>query len=164
MTKKAFTIGKLAPDRWQEFQRIRLLALKTDPHAFCAAYADDARLTEQDWRSRLDVMLFALAGEQAIGLVGLLPNNNDKGSGHVVSLWVDPSFRGQGIGESLIKKVQIVAVASNIVKLSLEVTVTQKAALQLYEKMGFKKICLLKDNLLKNGHFLDEFLMEWTAK
>jgi hypothetical protein len=43
----------------------------------------------------------------------------------------------------------------------LQVTATQKDAIKLYEAMGFRKVVLLKDELMKDGKYLDEFHMEW---
>jgi ribosomal protein S18 acetylase RimI-like enzyme len=157
------TIQKLSPDDWQQYRDIRLMALKDDPHAFGSSYEEEVGQTELDWRNRIGVMWFALDAGEVVGLIGLLQreNQSSKHCGYVISMWVRPHFRGQGIAKSLLKKLQKVAPTLGLKKLSLQVTVTQTAAFGLYQDLGFKTVGLLKNNLLKDGQYFDEYLMEW---
>lgn len=157
------TIQKLSPDDWQQYRDIRLMALKDDPHAFGSSYEEEVNQTEQDWRNRIGVMWFAISGEEVVGLIGLLQreNQSSKHCGYVISMWVKPQFRGQGIAKSLLTKLQNDAPKLGLKKLSLQVTSTKTAAFGLYQDLGFKTVGLLKNNLLKDGKYLDEYLMEW---
>jgi ribosomal protein S18 acetylase RimI-like enzyme len=77
---------------------------------------------------------------------------------------VKPAFRGRSLAKGLLQNLQDIAPSLGMRKFSLQVTATQPAAIRLYEKMGFIKIGLLRENLLKDSGYLDEFLMEWHVK
>lgn len=157
------TIQKLSPDDWQQYRDIRLMALKDDPLAFGSSYEEEVGQTEHDWRARIGVIWFAFIGVEAVGLIGLLQreNQSSKHCGYIISTWVKPQFRGQGIAKAMLKRLQDVALTSGLKKLSLQVTKTQTAAFSLYQDLGFKTVGLLRNNLLKNGQYYDEYLMEW---
>ncbi|AIF69162.1 30S ribosomal protein S18 [Palaeococcus pacificus DY20341] len=60
--------------------------------------------------------------------------------GHVMSIAVDPLYRGNGIGRAL-----MIAVIDKLIRLGaryvgLEVRVSNERAIKLYEKLGFKKV------------------------
>jgi ribosomal-protein-alanine N-acetyltransferase len=60
--------------------------------------------------------------------------------GHVMSIAVDPVYRGNGIGKML-----MIAVIDKLIKLGaryigLEVRVSNERAIKLYERLGFKKL------------------------
>ncbi len=158
------SVQKLSPNDWQQYRDIRLMALKDDPHAFGSSYEEEVGQTEFDWQSRIGAMWFALDGEDVVGLIGLLQgeNQSSKHCGYVISTWVKPQFRGKGIAKAMLKKLQDVAPSLGLRKLSLQVTVTKTAAFGLYQDLGFKTVGLLKNNLLKDGQYFDEYLMEWV--
>jgi ribosomal protein S18 acetylase RimI-like enzyme len=163
MSTVNITITQLSPDEWQKYRDIRLLALKSDPHAFGSSYEEEINLIETDWRNRISVMWFAIVDGQVAGLIGLLRRENQASihCGSIISLWVEPAFRGHGVAQSLLQHVQDIASGLGLRKISLQVTISQAAAIKLYERMGFEKIGLLKENLQKDGVYLDEFFMEW---
>ncbi len=156
-------ISKLTSDEWQKYRDIRLLALKSDPHAFGSSYEEEINLTEADWRNRINVMWFAKVNHDVIGLIGLLQRENQasRHCGYIISLWVKPEFRRQGIAKNLVQKLKELSVGLGLRKLSLQVSATQPNAKRLYEKLDFQEVGLLKENLLKDGVYLDEYLMEW---
>jgi len=158
-------IKKLSPDEWQKYRDIRLEALKMDPNSFSSTYEREINFTEVDWRSRSENMRVALINGQAVGMIGLITNTlqSTKHNALIVSFWVKPDFRRQGLGRQLIVKLQEEASDLCLRKLWLTVTTTKREAIRLYEKLGFKHVGLLKDNLRKGDIFLDEFLMEWFA-
>jgi len=57
---------------------------------------------------------------------------------------VDPAFRKQGIGLRLLSAAEEHLMKKGIHKIRLEVAITNKAAIKLYEHAGFQKIMLLK--------------------
>jgi ribosomal protein S18 acetylase RimI-like enzyme len=166
MSSMNITITQLSPDDWQKYRDIRLLALKSDSHAFGSSYEEEINLTETDWRNRISVMWFAVVDGQIAGLIGLLRRENLASihCGYIISMWVKPVYRGHGVAQSLLQHLQTIAPGLSLRKISLQVTATQPAAVKLYEKLGFEKIGLLKENLLKDEVYLDEFLMEWHVR
>ncbi len=159
-------ITKLPSEQWQAYKDLRLLALKSDPEAFGSSYEEELGLSEQNWRNRINAMWFAVIDDQVAGLIGLLPKEGlaSKHIGIIVSLWIKPEFRGRGLAKDLLKTVQDNAKSLGFRKLSLHVTTNQAAAIKLYKEMGFEYIGFLKENLFKNGYYLDEYLMEWHCR
>lgn len=158
-------IIKLPSDKWHLYRDMRLSALKNTPTAFASSFEQEKQFNEEVWRQNIDNMWFAVSHDQLIGMVGLLliEQKNNTHIGYLVSLWVLPEFQKRKAGQALIRELQNFATKNNLIKIALEVTASNREAVGLYEKMGFKKIKLLKNNLLKDGKYLDEFLMEWEV-
>lgn len=60
--------------------------------------------------------------------------------GHITNIAVLPEMRQRGVGKALLEKLIEYAVNKKLVFLTLEVRVSNKAAISLYEKCGFKEI------------------------
>jgi ribosomal protein S18 acetylase RimI-like enzyme len=159
-------ISQLAVDKWQLFRDLRLEALQEDPLAFASSFEEEKNYSQEIWQYRMANMWFALVDNTIAGMIGLIRSENKASlhCGYIVSLWIKPEFQGQGIATSMLRSVQSMAISLGIKKISLEVTTSQVAAVGLYEKLGFKKIALLEENLYKSGRFLDEYLMEWHSR
>lgn len=158
-------IIKLPADQWQKYRDIRLLALHTDPGAFCSTYDEEVIFSEAEWRRRIDVMWFAQRDETTVGLVGLLQREIDsyRRCGDMVSLWVEPTARGHGVGRLLVATLQSLAVSLSLHKIALQVNKTQASALKLYEGMGFTRMPFPHDQNIdpKSCHL--KYYMEWFA-
>ena len=63
----------------------------------------------------------------------------------IETLNVDPEFRGKGIGRKLINAAEEDMYSKFIKKIRLEVSVGNISAIKLYERLGFKKIALIKN-------------------
>jgi ribosomal-protein-alanine acetyltransferase len=61
---------------------------------------------------------------------------------------VDPAYRKQGVGLRLLNAAEECLRKKGIHKIRLEVSITNHAAIMLYEDAGFKKIALLKNYYL----------------
>ncbi len=59
--------------------------------------------------------------------------------GHLVTLAVDRSSRGHGLGESILREVVRLAESLNIIRITLEVRETNVDAIRLYLRFGFIK-------------------------
>jgi len=82
--------------------------------------------------------------------------------GHIVSIAVVPEARGRGIGTALmIHAMRALREDYNVDEYYLEVRVSNVAAIHLYEKLGFKRIRILKRYYL-NGE--DAYLMAKSAR
>src|SRR5205085_4170433 len=102
---------KLKPSEAREFRRIRLECLQKSPDAFGTSFEDEAAkpklyfeaLIEQDTP---DIFFFgAFAGGRLIAIAGFVRGNRLKTrhSGEIVSMYVDPDFRGRSVGENLLR-------------------------------------------------------------
>jgi ribosomal protein S18 acetylase RimI-like enzyme len=157
------TIIQLSPDAWQQYRALRLTATKTDQKAFGASYEQELERSEQEWRDFIGNMWFATVDNRVVGMIGLVRDTGAFAShrAQVISFWVDPVCRGQGIGRKLIEHVQEVARRMGIRKLYLHVTATQDTAIRLYETLGFVKVGHLKDHVQYDGSYFDQIIMEW---
>lgn len=63
----------------------------------------------------------------------------------ILNITVDKQFRRQGYGQALLEAILKMAQQRSIQKVYLEVRATNFSALNLYEKLGFKKIGERKD-------------------
>jgi GNAT superfamily N-acetyltransferase len=144
----AVTVRRLVPDEWRELRRIRLAALSESPSAFGSTYAQDAALTESDWRGRLepDSSRGAVFGAHLPGatgtLVGLSGGYVDDppaagGTVELVSMWVSPDVRGLRVGQALVAAVLAWARAQGAERVHLWVTEGNLSAERLYQRCGF---------------------------
>jgi ribosomal protein S18 acetylase RimI-like enzyme len=64
-------------------------------------------------------------------------DSDQEGAAAVTTMWVDPSFRRQGVGDSLVKSVLEWARSTGYSRIVLWVTEDNEQAEKLYERNGF---------------------------
>ena len=151
MSLGATRIVRLVPDDWRVHRDLRLTALRTDPQAFGATYADNAAYDEATWRARLEAVTYWQARDDAdrpIGLVGLwdvvaelsAPDDVDPAElgPFVIAMFVVPAARGAGVGAALLRTLLAEARARGHRQVWLDVTSTNPYAAALYERLGFR--------------------------
>ena len=85
----------------------------------------------------LSLWMVAVEGEQLAGYIG---SQSVMGESDMMNVAVDPAFRRQGIGESLVcALVEQLACTGNHC-LSLEVRASNEPAISLYQKLGFVQV------------------------
>jgi GNAT superfamily N-acetyltransferase len=128
---------QLSADDWREFREIRLAALTGAPEAFGSTLADTVRLAEVDWRRRLAgrAQFVVRQAGRAVGTVGGIVEN---GTPELISMWVDPDWRGRGVGDVLVSAVLSWARRAGYPVVRLWVTVDNPAAQRLYARHGFR--------------------------
>lgn len=161
-------IIKLPIDRWQEYRRLRLEALKLEPTAFGMTPEEKDKSSEQDWKNDLkEVVYFAEGDGKLIGMAGAYREHESKMS-HIAVLfgiYVSKEYRGQGIARNLLQTLlDDLEARPDIVKLNLDVTTTQKPAINLYKSVGFEIVGELKKEYLIDGKFYDVYEMEKYLK
>ena len=90
------------------------------------------------------------------GLGGRARRNRHKAD---VVIGVTQGYVGQGLGTRLLGQLEKWARAQELHKLELTVMAHNKAAIRLYEKMGFMDEGRQLDSLCVNGRFVDELSM-----
>ncbi len=133
-------IDVIGPDDWERFRLLRLASLGDAPDAFYSTLAEWSGEgdTEERWRTRLnDVPLNLVATVQGIdaGIVSALVNED--GDAELISMWVSPRFRGQGVGDRLVGKVVGWARAQGLAGVTLGVKADNQSAIRLYKRNGF---------------------------
>lgn len=106
------TVRLLAEEDWEVYRTIRLSALRENPEAFVATFAEEEHLPEAEWRAKMNRSdrLVAERDNEVIGVVSLLPGPLPKSSdevdhlnaAEVFGLWVTPAARGSGAPELLV--------------------------------------------------------------
>lgn len=156
-------IRKLHPERWKDFQDLRLEALQSDPLAFSSSYDEEKLLTTDEWKKRVDNTLFALSNDTPVGMIVYIFNDKIKTNhiANVYGVYVKKEYRGQGIGKQLVEEaLKIIQQNAKVSKIHLTVTAEQTAAIALYKKYGFIVVGKLEKELQINGKFYDELVME----
>jgi GNAT superfamily N-acetyltransferase len=130
---------------WRTMRDVRLAALQEAPHAFGSSYEREAGFSREDWLSRIarGANFFAYMGGPGTGGPGPAPAGivgaveAQPGMAELVSMWVRPQARGQGIGRALVGAVVQWAQAQGHSSVHLWVTETNAPARRLYESCGF---------------------------
>ena len=134
-------IRRLEPDDWALYREVRLAALRDSPFAFGSTFEGESTYTEPVWRERLQgrALFVALHSGRPAGLAAGVRNREHPEEALLISMWTDPAFRGQGIGERLVQSVLGWTAAEGISRITLEVTEGNDAAERLYRRCGFER-------------------------
>ncbi|MCZ0991538.1 GNAT family N-acetyltransferase [Streptomyces diastatochromogenes] len=132
----------LESDDWPLWRELRLAALAEAPYAFGSTLADWQGFgdREERWRARLSIPgahdLVALLDGLPVGMASGVPGEEED-SVELISMWVNPVARGQGLGDYLIQAVERWASDRGARTLRLSVMPDNSKALALYERHGF---------------------------
>ena len=81
-----------------------------------------------------------LVARDETGLAGYLGVQYGPDGGDILTVATDPSFRGRGIAKALIRRMVQLLQEKDLSWLTLEVRPSNRAALSLYESMGFRQV------------------------
>jgi RimJ/RimL family protein N-acetyltransferase len=92
--------------------------------------------------------LLAVKEGRVVGC-GTLVRDPHSWSPHVgeLRMVVSTDVRGQGVGRALSQETFLLALGAGLEKLSVQMTVDQRAAIALFESLGFKAEALLRDHV-----------------
>ncbi|CAA9237999.1 MAG: hypothetical protein AVDCRST_MAG20-1583 [uncultured Acidimicrobiales bacterium] len=128
-------------DEWAVVRAVRLAALADAPDAFGSTLAAEEDLPEAEWRRRTPSFVLAVAGGGAAEPAGLAAGWEDPaqpGALELVSMWVAPGWRRQGVGEALVAAVVAEGHRRGASEVRLWVTATNDGARRLYQRCGFE--------------------------
>jgi GNAT superfamily N-acetyltransferase len=122
------------------YRAIRLASLQEAPYAFGSTYEAEVGASEDSWRRRLSdrTRFVAEVDGKVVGTVGAGPGEFD-GAAALTALWVDPGFRGRGVGSALVDAVVDWAKGKGFNQVLLWVTEVNENAQRLYERHGFAR-------------------------
>lgn len=103
----------------------------------------------------------AFLGERLVGVAGLVQVPRPR-LRHSASLWIEvhPEFHAQGVGSALMAKlVELADRWLGLVRVELHVNVDNERAVRLYERFGFEKEGRLRANVVRDGAYVDSFVM-----
>lgn len=158
------TITKLPPSRWQDYKKLRIEAVENSPQSFLATTEETNQETQSEWKNKIENMFFAIdEKDNLVGMIGCYQEKliKQKHIANIVSFYINPKFRRQGLGRELIKTaIDFAKTKKEIKKIQLGVITTQKPAIALYQSVGFMKIGEQKMAIKVDEKFYDEYLME----
>jgi ribosomal protein S18 acetylase RimI-like enzyme len=134
------TVCRLGADEWQAYRDIRLAMLEDSPTLFGSTHAEAASFDEQLWRQRLadNVVILAWVGTSTAGSVMYSEfGMPDPGDCALYGMWVDPGFRGTGVGRALVEAVVAQARVAGKRRVVLHVVSGNDPASRLYARVGF---------------------------
>ncbi|NDZ79559.1 GNAT family N-acetyltransferase [Streptomyces sp. SID10853] len=132
----------LEADDWPLWRELRLAALTEAPYAFGSTPAQwqGSGDREERWRARLSIPgahdLIALLDGLPVGMASGVPGEGAENV-ELISMWVNPTARGKGVGDYLIQAVERWAAERGATTLWLSVMPDNRKATALYERHGF---------------------------
>jgi GNAT superfamily N-acetyltransferase len=133
-------IERLWPGDGERWRCIRLQALGEAPYAFSTTHVEAAQWTAARWEAQVvELATFvAVVDGRDVGIArGAAHRIGDERE--LISMWVAPTARRQGIGAQLIDSVAAWAKAAGATALVLGVVADNAPALALYERTGFRR-------------------------
>lgn len=141
MSSAGAVVHRVLPEEWEMLRQVRLAAMLDSPDAFASTYERELSFDQVAWRARVErsPWWLAVASGQAIGLIAAFTAEPDvdPGDRHVVSMWVEPVWRGLGIADLLMESLVAWALGDGAHSLSLWVVKDNARARQFYERLGF---------------------------
>ncbi len=124
---------------WQRGRDIRLRSLVEMPDAFGATLEAEETFADEKWIQRIarpnSATFVAVTGDrQDVGLVTMAPYDKQIG---LFGMWVDPQFRGKGVGGMLVDSGILWSKARGFDRIYLDVGDHNHAAIALYQSRGF---------------------------
>lgn len=162
-------IRKLQPGEAALYRETRLACLKNAPDRFGSTYEEEARTPKLKFEVFIEkaaseqFMFGAFDQEQLIGIVGFerVERQRARHRGEVVQMYVDEHYRGQNIGEKLLRSlIEQAFQLEGIEQLQLSVISGNQAAIKLYEKIGFKAFGLQPRYFKVGNHYMDLQFMQ----
>jgi GNAT superfamily N-acetyltransferase len=131
---------RLHPGNRERLRAIRLRALRDAPDAFGTTFDEAEAESLESWeRQREQLATFvATAGGCDTGLARGARHDHVSGTGYLLSMWVAPEARRQGIGIDLIDAVLDWARKGRLNRLLLDVAKSNPPARALYTQKGFE--------------------------
>jgi len=132
-------LRRIRTDEWQAFKTLRLAALEQNGEQFGQSYAEVSLLSDERWQedtakaAESDEFYVILAFDETTP-VGMSACVRREDFGKIIMVWVDPQYRGSGIGRLLVEKTMAEAGAPSY---RLTVVEGNTPAIRTYERLGF---------------------------
>lgn len=125
---------------WEILKTVRLESLLDRPDVFLATYDTAEKYSQSQWRDRAShktqyQYILAIQATRAIGIIG--GTQNPALEFNVVTMWVNPEFRGKGIADLLISAIKNLAISKGHSRIVLSVSQNNSRAVSLYSRHGF---------------------------
>ena len=162
-------IRKLQPHESATYREVRLACLKNAPDYFGSTYEEEVVNPKFFFETYIEtaspdhVMFGAFDEERLIGITGFNRMARQRAShrGELVQVYVDSNYRGQNIGEKLLRQALDYAFhLEGIEQVQLSVIASNKTAIKLYEKLGFKTFGVQPRYFKAGDVYMDQQFMQ----
>lgn len=141
----AARVRRIEPHEGPLLRDVRLRALTEAPRAFASSFDEEARRPSAAWDADAETRSagnesasFVVESDRGVvGLVGAHRSGEEPATVELVSMWVAPDARGQGLGGRLVEEVVEWAREGGARRVVLWVTRGNRPAIALYERAGF---------------------------
>ncbi len=134
-------IQRLQAGEGARWRSIRLQALEEAPYAFGTTLAEAAQWSMARWEDQVVefATFVAVASGEDVGVARGAEHRSSE-LRELISMWVSPKVRRQGIGVQLMESVAAWAKADGANALVLDVIASNHSAVSLYEGAGFRRV------------------------
>jgi GNAT superfamily N-acetyltransferase len=133
------SIERLSVGDGERLRAIRLRSLQDAPDAFGTTFEEAAAQSLEGWNRQLEQLatFVATANGSDVGIVRGARHDQFRDAGYLISMWVAPEARRQGIGSALVEAIIQWARTRGLSRLFLDVTEGNTPAIALYSRKGF---------------------------
>lgn len=160
-------VKKLEIGNLDEFKKIRLEALQSEPQAFGEDYQTLEKKESDYWTDQLNNsqrVWYGVFNEHKLVGIGSIKYAQRRVYAHIAHLsgiYVKQEYRGQGIGRMLFeKRIEEAFLNPKVVKLKLIVNTNQTNAINLYKSCGFEIVGEMKKEFKVGESYYNAYLME----
>jgi RimJ/RimL family protein N-acetyltransferase len=162
-------IRKLKPHESAVYREVRLACLKNVPQYFGSTYEEEVLNPKFMFETFIEsdspdhVMFGAFDQGRLIGITGFnrMARQRAMHRGEIVQVYVDSDYRGQNLGEKLIRQALDYAFhLEGIEQVQLSVIAGNQTAMRLYEKLGFKTFGVQPRYFKVGDTYMDQQFMQ----
>ena len=166
-------IRKLQPHESAIYREIRLACLKNAAENFGSTYEEEILNPKLKFETFIEnsspehFMFGVFDADRLIGITGFTRMNRkrDQHRGELVQVYLDSDYRGQNLGEKLIRSVvEHAFTLDGLEQIQLSVVAKNKGAIKLYEKVGFRTYGLQPHYFKVEDEYMDQVFMQLFEK
>ena len=150
----------------QTYRTIRLNALRNNPESFGSSYEEEAAFDVEQFTKRItkpnSYTFGAFVEKRLAGIcnISFQPRKKMNHRAELFSMYVEPDFRGKGIGKALVERaIHSAHERKTVQQIYLTVVSSNKTAKLMYESFGFKTYGIDRQAMRYNSKFYDHELM-----
>jgi RimJ/RimL family protein N-acetyltransferase len=160
---------KLQPADARSYRALRLASLQSSPDNFGSTYGEESKKTTLFFealieKGSLDCFMFGAFDEgRLIGITGFIrfASSKIRHRGEIVQVYVDPAYRGQKVGEHLLRgAVENAFQLEGVEQIELDVIADNGPAIRLYQKVGFEAIGVQRKYFKDGERYWDQQFMQ----
>lgn len=153
-----FKVCRVTSENWEKLRDVRTQAIIDSPQAFGDTIEQTLARTEDEWKRWTKSNIYAIEDNDKYIATVTWRKHPDYGD-YIVGVWTDPEYRGKGLNAKLFERVFNDAQQSGVKEISLHVNIDQQAAVQSYQKLGFKIVGTVMQKQMGDEELHDEYFM-----